>query len=112
MLYIRTLKTKGNSRSVQVFRYQNSMRIILKHIGSGASEEEITSLHIEITSTLSIRAFLTQCKKITDARLLNKITGREIKMRTPIPDHLKATSLKIFRPHLIGQVWKNINVCY
>lgn len=57
------------------------------------------SKHIEITSTLSIRAFLTQCKKITDARLWNKITGREIKMRTPIPDHLKATILKILRPH-------------
>ncbi len=44
MLHIRTVKTKGNSRSVQVFRYQNSKRIILKHIGSGTSEEEITSL--------------------------------------------------------------------
>ena len=57
------------------------------------------SKHIEITSTLSIRNFLTQCKKITDARLMNKITGKEIKMRTPVPDRLKATILKILRPH-------------
>lgn len=57
------------------------------------------SKHIEITSTLSIRAYLTQCKKITDARLLNKITGREIKMRTPVPDRLKAIISKILRPH-------------
>ncbi len=44
MLHVRTVKTKENSRSVQVFRYQNSKRIIIKHIGSGISEEEITSL--------------------------------------------------------------------
>lgn len=57
------------------------------------------SKHIEITSALSIRAFLTHCKKITDARLLNKITNKEIKMRTTVPDHLKATISKILRPH-------------
>jgi transposase len=32
------------------------------------------SKHIEITSGISIRAFITHCKKITDARLRNKIT--------------------------------------
>ena len=57
------------------------------------------SKHIEITSTLSIRAFLTHCKKITEARLLNKITNKEIKMRTPIPDHVQAIISKILRPH-------------
>jgi len=57
------------------------------------------SKHIEITSKLSIRAFLTLCKKITDARLLNKITKKEIKMRTPVPNHLQEIILKIFRPH-------------
>ena len=57
------------------------------------------SKHIEITSALSIRAFLTHCKKITDARLLNKITNKEIKMRTTVPDHLIATISKILRPH-------------
>jgi transposase len=31
------------------------------------------SKHIEITASMSIRAFITHCKKITDARLLNKI---------------------------------------
>ena len=57
------------------------------------------SKHIEITSTLSIRAFLTHCKKITDARLLNKITNKEIKMRTPVPVHVQAIISKILRPH-------------
>ena len=41
MLHIRVVKTKGNSRSVQVYRYKNSLRIIIKHIGSGSTDEEI-----------------------------------------------------------------------
>lgn len=57
------------------------------------------SKHIEITSEMSIRAFLTHCKKITDARLLNKITNREIIMRSPVPDHLKFIISKVIRPH-------------
>jgi len=55
--------------------------------------------HIEITVPISIRAFLTECKRITDARLLNKITNREIRMRTPIPTLLQETVIKILRPH-------------
>jgi len=57
------------------------------------------SKHIEITTTLSIRAFLTHCRKITDARLLNKITHKEIKMRTPVSNHLQEIISKILRPH-------------
>jgi len=47
------------------------------------------SKHIELTAQISIRAFLTHCKKITDARLLNKITKREIKMRVPVSPDLQ-----------------------
>ena len=44
MLHIRQVKTKGLSRSVQVYRYQNSNRVIIKHIGSGTTNEEILCL--------------------------------------------------------------------
>lgn len=44
MLHKRVLKTKGNSRAVQVIRYKNGKRIIVKHIGSGKSDTEITLL--------------------------------------------------------------------
>jgi transposase len=57
------------------------------------------SKHIEIQAGTSIRAFLTQCKNITDARMLNKITKREIRMRTQIPDQLRNTVSKIIEPH-------------
>ena len=40
------------------------------------------SKHIELTTGDSIRAFLTECKKISDARMLNKITGQEKRIRT------------------------------
>ncbi len=39
------------------------------------------SKHIELKTGSSIKSFIHECKKITDARLKNKITGREIKMR-------------------------------
>ena len=44
MLHVRVVKTKGNSRSVQMYRYQNSNRVIIKHVGSGTSDEEIKAL--------------------------------------------------------------------
>ena len=57
------------------------------------------SKHIELKAGISIRAFLTYCKKITDARLLNKITNREIKMRVPVPADLQEMITNILRPH-------------
>lgn len=57
------------------------------------------SKHIELSAPISIRAFVTHCKRVTDARLLNKITKNEIKMRAPVPTHLKEIVTKILRPH-------------
>lgn len=57
------------------------------------------SKHIEISAMLSIRAFLDRCKKITDARLINKINKKEIKMRANVPDNLKEIISKILTPH-------------
>ena len=44
MLHVRVVKTKVDSRSVQVIRYENSKRVIVKHIGSGSADEEINAL--------------------------------------------------------------------
>jgi len=40
------------------------------------------SKHIELTTGDSIRKFLAECKKVTDARMLNKITNKEARIRT------------------------------
>lgn len=57
------------------------------------------SKHIEIAASVSIRVFLTHCKKVTDARILNKITKREIKMRADVSPQLQEITTKILRPH-------------
>mgnify|MGYP006338096527 FL=1 len=57
------------------------------------------SKHIEIKATTSIRSFLTKCSKVTDARMLNKITKKEIRMRAEIPSDLRQMISKISRQH-------------
>lgn len=42
----------------------------------------VLSKHIELKSNWSIKKFIHECKKITDARLKNQLTGKEINMRT------------------------------
>ena len=44
----------------------------------------VVSKYVEIKTNLSIQAFLSECKKITDARLLNKITNKIIVKRVPL----------------------------
>jgi len=44
----------------------------------------VVSRNIELSTGASIRSFIQECKKITDARLTNLITKEEIKMRTPL----------------------------
>ncbi len=57
------------------------------------------SKHIELKTATSIRAFLTKCKKVTDARLLNKINNKEIRIRTLIPPDLQKLISKLASPH-------------
>ena len=57
------------------------------------------SKHIEIKTAVSIREFITQCKKITDARLINQINKKEITMRVPIPKDLRKIIAKLSLPH-------------
>lgn len=54
---------------------------------------------IEIKLGISIQKFKNETKKITDARMFNKITNKEIKIRTDIPPHIFELEDKLFRPH-------------
>lgn len=47
------------------------------------------SKYVEIKTNLSIQAFLSESKKITDAIILNKITNKMILKRVPIPPELE-----------------------
>jgi transposase len=44
----------------------------------------VVSKHIELQTDLSIRRFIHECKKITDARLKDQITEKEIRIRAKI----------------------------
>jgi hypothetical protein len=59
----------------------------------------VVSKHIEITTQISICAFITHCKKITDARLINNINNKEVTMRVPVPRDLKKIIAKFDFPH-------------
>ena len=45
----------------------------------------VISRHAELCTGLSTREFIHQCKKVTDARLKNKLTGKEMKIRANHP---------------------------
>jgi len=44
MLHVRMVKTKAGSQSVQVIRYESGRRVIVKHIGTGNTDEQINAL--------------------------------------------------------------------
>ena len=48
---------------------------------------------------MSIRTFLDKSKKLTTARLINKINKKEVIMKPKIPDELSEALTKIIRPH-------------
>lgn len=47
MWYVRITKTISSSRAIQVVRYQGKRTVVLKHIGSGRSDEEVALLKKE-----------------------------------------------------------------
>jgi transposase len=57
------------------------------------------SKHIELATGDSIRKFITECKKVTDARMLNKLTDRETRIRTKYNDKILNYLKNLNLPH-------------
>lgn len=57
------------------------------------------SKHIEISSRMFIRRFLTEWRKVTDAIMYHQVTKRQIMMRSQIPKSLKETIALLNLPH-------------
>jgi transposase len=55
----------------------------------------VLSKHIELKTNTSIKRFIHECKKITDARLKNKITGKESKIRANMPQEINEMIQKL-----------------
>ncbi len=59
----------------------------------------VVSKHIELSTGDSIRKFLTECKKIAEARMLNKITNKENRIRAKYTDKVWKYIKTINLPH-------------
>ena len=59
----------------------------------------VISKHIELTTENSIKRFITECKNVTDARILNHITNKEIKMKAKPTPKITEYLSKLNAPH-------------
>jgi transposase len=59
----------------------------------------VISKHIEITTKDSIKKFITECKKVSDARMLNKLTNKEIRVRAKYNNKIIEYIKKLNLPH-------------
>lgn len=59
----------------------------------------VLSKHIELATGDSIRKFLTECKKVTDARMFNKITNKETRIRTRLSEKILTYLRSLNLPH-------------
>lgn len=87
---------KGDLRTRPIFHFKEKpiqLHVLICFMALAVSK------HIEISASISIRAFLDQCKKMTEARLMNKITKKEIRMKAAVPQELQKIIAKILRPH-------------
>ncbi len=60
-LIIRTVRTASGATAVQIIRYANSKRIVVKHIGSAHTDDELATLRSEaerVREQLSPQLFL------------------------------------------------------
>ena len=48
----------------------------------------VISKHIELSSGSSIKKFIHECKKVTDARIINLLTGKEMRIRAKLTPEL------------------------
>lgn len=44
MIQVKVVKTKVGTRSVQICRYENDRRVIVRHVGTGRDDRQIASL--------------------------------------------------------------------
>ena len=59
----------------------------------------VIAKHIELKTGISIKRFITDLKKVTNARMLNKITNKEIQIRTNLEPKIIDYLMKLSVPH-------------
>ena len=87
---------KGDLRSRPIFHFKENpiqLHMLICFMALAVSK------HIEISASISIRAFLDLCKNMTEARLMNRITKKEIRIKAAAPHELQKIIAKILVPH-------------
>ncbi len=59
----------------------------------------VISKHIELDTRQSIKKFITECKRITDARIFNQITGKEMTIKTKLTSEIIEIMQSLNLPH-------------
>lgn len=59
----------------------------------------VVSKHIELATDVSIKKFVTELKKITDARILSKITNKETRIRVQMTPIIEELIRRLNLPH-------------
>jgi len=59
----------------------------------------VISKHIELTTNVSIKKFVTELKKVTDARMFSQITNKEMRIRAKMMPIVEDLIRKLNLPH-------------
>ena len=59
----------------------------------------VIAKHIELTTGNSIKRFIIECRKVSEARILNHITNKEIKMKARLTPQITEYLSKLKAPH-------------
>lgn len=59
----------------------------------------VISKHIELTTNVSIKKFVTELKKVTDARMFSQITNKDMRIRAKMMPILEDLIRKLNLPH-------------
>ena len=55
----------------------------------------VVAKHIELQTLVSIKKFMYECKKITDARIINNITNKEVRLRVDLNNKIIDSLMKL-----------------
>lgn len=59
----------------------------------------VASKHIELATNVSIKKFITELKKVTDARMFSQITSKEVRIRAKMTPLIEDLIRKLNLPH-------------
>lgn len=88
--------SKSDLQTRPIFHYKEEpikLHILICFMALAVSKE------IELTTNSSIKKFTAECKKVTDARMFNQITNKEVRIRSKITEEMTQLLRNLKLPH-------------